>query len=536
MMPAPAIPKISAPLGGPVVSRNGTKLPPYNTTYYFDQLIDHTNPGLGTFKQRYWHTWEWYEKGGPIIITTPGEGNADGYEGYLTNVTINGQIAQQQSGATVVLEHRFYGKSNPYNDLSVKSLKYHTIAQAVSDLEYFAKNVTLPMPGGNKVTPDKAPWVLIGGSYAGALTAWTMTNTTDVFYAGYSSSGVVQAITNLWAYFEPIREHMPKNCSADVEAVVSHFDAVFTSKNNSAIEALKDQFGMKDVAHLDDAAGALRNPIWAWQDLQPSSGPGGEFYEFCDALEVKGGKSAPAAGWGLDHALQAWGSFYKKTYLPSICGNDTVADCLDTYNTNSSYWTDTKVDNAGRSWLWIVCNEVGFYQESPPAGKPSIVSRIIQPIYDERQCQQMFPKAFDSAPAPNVNATNSVYHGWDVKVDRLFVANGKRDPWRDATLSAENRTIPSTSSQTIAVSDGFHCSDLSTKTGAIDATVLAVQKQALVKMKEWLATWSKPGADKTPAAIEINVGSLLSDAQRTAGPVTSVKGKAVTNAWLRFDL
>lgn len=46
------------------VSKSGATIPPYNTTYYFDQLIDHTNPGLGTFKQRYWHTWEFYEEGG----------------------------------------------------------------------------------------------------------------------------------------------------------------------------------------------------------------------------------------------------------------------------------------------------------------------------------------------------------------------------------------------------------------------------------------------------------------------------------------
>ncbi len=30
------------------------------------------------------------------------------------------------------------------------------------------------MPGGDDVSPDKAAWLLFGGSYAGALTAWTM--------------------------------------------------------------------------------------------------------------------------------------------------------------------------------------------------------------------------------------------------------------------------------------------------------------------------------------------------------------------------
>lgn len=31
--------------------------------YYFDQLIDHNNPSLGTFTQRYWQSWEWYKPG-----------------------------------------------------------------------------------------------------------------------------------------------------------------------------------------------------------------------------------------------------------------------------------------------------------------------------------------------------------------------------------------------------------------------------------------------------------------------------------------
>ncbi|KIJ58525.1 hypothetical protein HYDPIDRAFT_34098 [Hydnomerulius pinastri MD-312] len=73
----PKIPRKSIPdrvLMGP----NGTVLPSIKTVYNFDQLIDHDNPSLGTFCQRYWMSWEFYEPGGPIILTTPGEENADG--------------------------------------------------------------------------------------------------------------------------------------------------------------------------------------------------------------------------------------------------------------------------------------------------------------------------------------------------------------------------------------------------------------------------------------------------------------------------
>ncbi|KIM91231.1 hypothetical protein PILCRDRAFT_59170 [Piloderma croceum F 1598] len=493
MMPTIPMVKIS---DGRVMSRNGTKIPSLNSTYYFDQLIDHTNPGLGIFKQRYWHTWEWYEPGGPIILSTPGEINADGFEGYLTNKTINGQIAQQQKGATIVLEHRFYGQSNPYNNLSVQSLQVHTIQQAIEDLVYFAENVKLAMPGGDNVTPDVAPWILIGGSYAGALTAWTMTNKPGVFWAGYSSSGVVEALVDFWAYYEPIRQYMPKNCSADVEAVTAYVDEVFTNGTDDAVAALKSNWGMGNVSHLDDIVSALRNQIADWQELQPTSGPGAAFFNFCDALEVKNGQKAPPTGWGLDYALAAWGRYWNHTYfaISKSCGHQDAETCLGTYDTSQSYWTNTTVDNSARSWQWIVCNEVGYFQESPPQGQPAIVSRLVQPIYDERQCAQLFPEQFSEPSAPNVDATNSAYGGWTVNVTRLFFANGQRDPWRDVTVSADGQNIQSSPTQPIFVSDGFHCSDLSTAAGLVDPTIAHVQSEALSYMKTWLADW-KPSSN-----------------------------------------
>jgi hypothetical protein len=78
-MRKPTIPIVPVEHTAPVTSRNGTVLPPYNTTYTFQQLIDHNNvfffpaprraiahmqqPSLGTFTQRYWHTYEFYEEG-----------------------------------------------------------------------------------------------------------------------------------------------------------------------------------------------------------------------------------------------------------------------------------------------------------------------------------------------------------------------------------------------------------------------------------------------------------------------------------------
>lgn len=64
------------------------------------------------------------------------------------------------------------------------------------------------------------------------------------------------------------------------------------------------------------------------------------------------------------------------------------------------------------------------------------------------------------------------------------------DPWREATMGAQLfEHVPSTPTQPIAVSDGFHCSDLKMSNGAVDKTVAAVQAQALASMKTWMEEW-----------------------------------------------
>jgi hypothetical protein len=115
------------------------------------------------------------------------------------------------------------------------------------------------------------------------------------------------------------------------------------------------------------------------------------FYAFCDALEVKDGVNAPAEGWGLDHTLQAWGNLWTNGgYLnrrkfsttvvkfqandsyqfavvirqsmlalnfkipPLIDNNHNNRACLGTYDPTQAFYTDTSVDNSGRSWMWIV--------------------------------------------------------------------------------------------------------------------------------------------------------------------------------------
>jgi hypothetical protein len=102
----------------------------------------------------------------------------------------------------------------------------------------------------------------------------------------------------------------------------------------------------------------------------------------------------------------------------------------------------------------------------------------------------MFPQAFAYPPEPTTTQTDMMYDGWNLNVPRLFFANGLRDPWREATVSADGLFKANTTSMPIYEGDGFHCSDLIVENAIVDSTIAVVQEAGLMYMKEWLAEWT----------------------------------------------
>ena len=58
---------------------------------------------------------------------------------------------------------------------------------------------------------------------------------------------------------------MAANCSADIQAVIAHFDETFSGTNTTAINELKATFGMGDLTHLDDVVTARTYSIMQWR-------------------------------------------------------------------------------------------------------------------------------------------------------------------------------------------------------------------------------------------------------------------------------
>ena len=90
------------------------------------------------------------------------------------------------------LEHRYYGKSQPFEDLSTQNLRYLNTDQALEDVASFIRMI-------NKDKPNRKT-IVIGGSYSGGLASWFRGKYPDLALAAWSSSGVVFPKADLWEY------------------------------------------------------------------------------------------------------------------------------------------------------------------------------------------------------------------------------------------------------------------------------------------------------------------------------------------------
>lgn len=188
-------------------------------------------------------------------------------------------------------------------------------------MTYFAKNVKLPFDTTGKSNAAKAPWVLVGGSYSGALAAWTASTAPGTFWAYHATSAPVEAIYDYWQYFYPVQQGMPANCSSDISLVINHVDQVLTNGTAAQKTALKTMFGLQDVQHDADFASVLQNGPWSWQSNSFTTGYS-TFYQFCDAVEgvtASQNNTPTATGVGLTKALAGYASFIKNEIVPGYC-------------------------------------------------------------------------------------------------------------------------------------------------------------------------------------------------------------------------
>ncbi|KYK54996.1 hypothetical protein DCS_06957 [Drechmeria coniospora] len=502
VLPGSIVPDDSSPSSKHVVRRDEDKKVVFKMDYFI-QLINHDDPPFGYFKQRYWWNDEHYKgKGSPIILKAPSEGNGEDDLAYLTNDTLLGQFAEAVGGAIIVLEHRYWGKSSPYPELTAETLQYLNVGNATADLVYFARNVFLDFDKTQSSRPSKAPWVLSGASYSGALAAWTNAIRPGTFWAYHCSSATVQALPDMSDSFNIAEAAMPRNCSADFQKMIKHVDDVLTKKNYLARKYLKNQFGLGAMDDDNSFAAVLALGPLRWQGAQFYTGYT-ELHRMCDYVENQwpGSTSNPtgAEGVGLHKALEGYGRFFQEVIIPENCDmkelakNNDTASCFSTDNVETSpVYSDLSVDNTmGRQWRWLSCNEP---LESWMTGGPNMKSGIVSTLFTSdslrSECEQFFPTVNNHTYGLAKNRTaddlNALTGGWDPgNAKRVMWVNGEYDMWRPATVSSQRRTGKPLESVYL-IPKGMHASDIFVLNGQMNPEVGRIQRKLVSKMTTWV--------------------------------------------------
>ncbi|KLU92954.1 hypothetical protein MAPG_11902 [Magnaporthiopsis poae ATCC 64411] len=486
---------------------------------FFDQLLDHSNPSLGTFKQRYWYDTTHYNgPGSPVVVFNNGEAAGDGYEALLTNRTIPGMISQAVGGANILLEHRYFGKSSHFDQLTVRNLQYLTLNNSIVDNTYFARNVKLSFDPEGKSAPSKAPWVLSGASFGGTLAAYVERLYPGTFWAYYASSAPVETVADFWRYFGPIQEGMPRNCSVDVRRVIERVDNVLLTGSPQEKLALKTKFGFAALEHDADFGNALASVI-RWQSMYPSKGYSA-FYEWCDYVEnaipsVFPNASKPTAeGVGLEKALEGYAKYTREIVAPGSCdaatyGNNSLA-CWNSFNATDVVYTNTSLRGpANRQWEWFLCNEpFKNWETGAPKDQPTIVSRLMDVTYSQLLCNFTFPAevvdgktyTYGIAQGLDVDRVNSFAKGgWlYTNTTRLLQVFGEFDPWRELGVASVHRPggeLQSTDEHPILIMKGcIHTSDLYLDDALVNEEVASAQVKGVAIMKKWIEEF--PGYKK----------------------------------------
>jgi pimeloyl-ACP methyl ester carboxylesterase len=136
------------------------------------------------------------------------------------------------------LEHRYYGKSQPFSDLSVKNLRFLTTENALDDLADFERYAI-------KKYKLRGPWIAFGSSYSGSLAAYYRSKYPDLVKGALASSAPIMARANFEQLDFDVSSVVGPACLARIKSVVSELES--SLDNTEQFDQYKPVFHASDI-------------------------------------------------------------------------------------------------------------------------------------------------------------------------------------------------------------------------------------------------------------------------------------------------
>jgi hypothetical protein len=416
---------------------------------WLQQPLDHLSAtDKTTFAQRYYVVSDyWAAPNGPFILYIAGEGPQDGPGGVDDEITV---LAKQNKAAILTLEHRFFGQSLPFTELTTANLRYLNVEQELEDLAYFAKYYQALINKQYSKT-SRNLLLAVGGSYAGMIASHLRYRHPDIIDGAWSSSGVVNAVYNFTDFDLQVAVALGQKCAQIVRRASDEIEVMLAggTESNQRVKALFNATGMSD----DDL-------MWMLSDAETLPPQYGMRSRLCDPLEA-------AFDAGKD-IVQAYADVCNGFFYPAFCSGAGPYLYGDALMLETSATTPYA---AQRAWWWFVCNELAYAQTYP--GPLGIRSPRITLEWHGRKCDTVFGKG---VWPPNTVAFNNLYGGAHPKATNVFYINSSQDPWRWAgvlkTLSASQPAYIMTGTEV------GHCRDLHKPASTDPIDVVAARTKA----------------------------------------------------------
>ncbi|CAK79704.1 unnamed protein product (macronuclear) [Paramecium tetraurelia] len=417
-----------------------------NNTLWFTQKLDHNDPtSKEVFRQRY-HVYDDYvvrNQPESVILYICGEWTCDGIGSGLTF-----DAAQQLKALVLVLEHRYFGQSQPFGDWSTPNLKYLNIHQALDDIAYFIQDVKAK--GLFNIKPN-TPWIHLGGSYPGALSAWFRYKYPHLTIGGLASSAVVKAVAcyhdyDMQVYLSALESS--QECVDRIQQVNEKIEADLIKSPNT-IKAEFKASELTDIEFLSMIA-----------DIYAGMVQGRKRSKMCERLE--GGAT-----------LDDWFKQVKEMALETV----------DQESYGSEFLKDISIDFSknSRQWTYQTCIEVGYFQTANPNVEQSTRSQQLKLDFFRNLCEY----SYGISIFPDEERTNAYFGGLDINVDHLIFSNGSDDPWQHASITKWKQG-KEYDVKYIKCKDCSHCIDLKATKADDPPELTQARKEILAIFQQWI--------------------------------------------------
>jgi len=402
-----------------------------------------------TFPQRYYINSSYAEsKESPVLYFLCGEATCkeSSFSGAMTT------YARELKAHMIALEHRYYGKSQPFDKLTTENMKYLSTDLALQDAAGFQYHAMAELG-------FKGKWIVVGGSYAGSLAAYYRLKFPQLVTGALASSGPVQARANFEEYDHHVAVVAGPECLASIKKAVAQLEAALPYKDQ--LDTLKAKFSAEVLVQDLDF-------VYLVADMAALAVQYGYRDRFCELLKSED----PMDGYAkfTQEIYASWG-------INALSGSAQGAVSLDP--------ADYEADFGSRQWFYQSCTEYGYWQNAYHDEAYSARSKLVNPAYHNELCRRLY-----GIEAPvDTNHINYEFYAplLDASTTNIFFPNGSRDPWMNLSIAHElgNATNPNTFAVTIE--GAAHCDDLRGPKLSDSDALKGARTKFLELAKGWLA-------------------------------------------------